>query len=65
MGIAVSVDEAQVAQHHLELAVEVALELGSAVTEWELAEHYHRLGRVLWANGGLDRKKVRTTFDTS
>mmetsp|Transcript_3540 Transcript_3540/g.10271 ORF Transcript_3540/g.10271 Transcript_3540/m.10271 type:complete len:1007 (-) Transcript_3540:744-3764(-) len=50
------------AKQHLELAIEVATELGSAVTEWELAEHHFRLGRVMWDMHGLDRHQARDHF---
>ncbi len=50
---------AQTAKHHLQLALEAAEGEGSAVTEWEIAEHHYKLGRVLWAISGNDRQEVR------
>lgn len=52
---------AQTAKHHLQLALEAAEGEGSAVTEWEIAEHHYKLGRVLWAISGNDRQEVRQT----
>lgn len=52
----------QPAKEHLEMAVEEASQQGSAVTDWELAEHHYRLGRVLWAIGGLDRHQAKLHF---
>ena len=33
----------------------MAAKEGCAVTDWELAEHHFKLGRVLWEMGGVSR----------
>lgn len=48
----------QTAKHHLQLALEAAECEGSAVTEWEIAEHHYKLGRVMWAMGDGAQKEV-------
>ena len=48
----------QTAKHHLQLALESAEAEGSSVTEWEIAEHHYKLGRVLWAMGNVAQKEV-------
>jgi hypothetical protein len=49
---------AQTARQHLRLALEAAEAEGSSVTEWEIAEHHYKLGRVLWAMGDGPQKEV-------
>ncbi len=48
----------QTARHHLQLALEAAEAEGSSVTEWEIAEHHYKLGRVLWAMGDGPQQEV-------
>ena len=48
----------QTAKQHLQLALEAAAAVGSSVTEWEIAEHHYKLGRVLWELGGDDRQQA-------
>ena len=51
------------AKQHLEKALEVAAKEGCNVTDWEIAEHHFKLGRVLWEAGGesrIDPDKVCT-----
>lgn len=50
--------DAQTAKHHLQLALESAEAEGSSVTEWEIAEHHFKLGRVLFAMGDGPQKEV-------
>lgn len=45
----------QTAKQHLESALEVAAKEGCAVTDWEIAEHHFKLGRVLWEMDGTSR----------
>lgn len=58
----------QTAKCHLESALAVATQEGCAVTDWELAEHHFKLGRVLWEMGGDSRtnpEKVGTLYADS